>query len=176
MPRDHEEMDWKIEGRPLVEAVARAIRENDGEHVSAEMVNAQLEQPLEEARLDRRLGELCKDGFIEGPTINECAAPILISMSSRGRQEVSGWPSGQGGLSISDSTIENLAMRDININNLNVANFFDAWEQKIEELDAPPEETKEARDRLRMAKDILTGAGGGAGGRLIYDAFPHLFG
>ena len=123
-------MDWKIEGRPLVEAVARAIRENDGEHVSAEMVNAQLEQPLEEARLDRRLGELREDGFIEGPTINERAAPILISMGSRGRQEVSGWPSGQGGLSISDSTIENFAMRDININNLNVANFFDAWEQR----------------------------------------------
>ena len=123
-------MDWKIEGRPLVEAVARAIKENDGEHVSAETVNAQLEQPLEEARLDRRLGELREDGFIEGPTINERAAPILISMGSRGRQEVSGWPSGQGGLSISDSTIENFAMRDININNLNVANFFDAWEQR----------------------------------------------
>jgi hypothetical protein len=123
-------MDWKIEGRPLVEAVARAIKENDGEHVSAETVNAQLEQPLEEARLDRRLGELREDGFIEGPTINERAAPILISMGSRGRQEVSGWPSGQGGLSILDSTIENFAMRDININNLNVANFFDAWEQR----------------------------------------------
>ncbi len=81
-----------------------------------------------------------------------------------------------GHVSISGSTIGNLAMRDINVSNVNVTNFFEAWEQKIEELDASPEDKNEAREKLRMAKDIITGAAGGAGGRLLYDAFPMLFG
>lgn len=167
-------MSLERKGRPLLEAVARAIEANDGDHVSAEMVNAHLAQPLEETHLDRKLGDLRRDGFIEGPGINERAAPILISLAPKGRQEVSGWPSGLGGLSISGSSIENLAMRDVNITNFTVGTFFEAWERKIEELDAPPEEKDQARDRLRTAKDILTGAASGAGGRALYDAFSLL--
>ena len=171
-------MDWDSEALPLLRAVAQALKENDGEAVSDDRVNALLEQPLEEARLDRRLGELHKSGLIEGPTINERAAPVWISLTVRGRQLVSGWPTEErgGGVSISGSTIGNLALRDITVNNLSVANFFEAWEQQVEELDAPPEEKREAREKLRMAKEVVTGAAGSAGGRLIYDAFPLLFG
>ena len=45
-------MDWEIEGHPLLEAVARAIEENDGDHGSPQMVNAQLDPP------SRRLGSI----------------------------------------------------------------------------------------------------------------------
>lgn len=169
-------MNWGSEGRPLLEAVARAIEANDGEDVDAEMVNTQLTQPLEGGRLDRKLGELRRDGFIEGTGVEECAAPTSISLAPRGRQEVSGWPGGQGGLSISGSSIGNLAMRDINISNVNVTSFFEAWERKLDELDAPPETKEEARDRLRRAKEIATGAASSAGGRALYDAFSLLFG
>jgi len=71
-------MDWDSEALPLLRAVAQALKENDGEAVSDDRVNAQLEQPPEEARFDRRLGELPKSGLIEGPTINERAAPVWI--------------------------------------------------------------------------------------------------
>jgi hypothetical protein len=163
---------------PLLHAVARAIDANDGEPVSPEMVNAQLEQSLDEQRLDRRLGELLKGEFIAGTTIEGLDAPVSISLAARGRGQVSGWPGASlgGGVSISESTIGNLALRDINITNVDVANFFEAWEQQVEELDAPPEEKQAAREKLRMAKDILTGAAGGAGGRALYEAFPVLFG
>jgi len=168
-------VDWDQEA--LLRAVARAIDANDGEPVSPEMVNAQLEQPLDEQRLDRRLGVLLKDELIAGPTIKGLDAPVSISLAARGREQVSGWPgsSSGGGVSISGSTIGNLALRDINVN-VSVANFFEAWEQQVEELDAPPEEKQAAREKLRMTKDILTGAAGGAGGRALYEAFPLLFG
>lgn len=171
-------MEWEGEALPLLKAVASALEESNGEAVRAGSVNAQLSDPLDEIRLDRRLGELLKSGFIEGPTIDDCAAPTHISLTARGRGVVYGWPSeGSGGrVSISDSRIENVAGRDINISTMNVANFFEAWEHQIEELDAPPDEKKQAREKVRMAKDIVTGAAGSAGGRWIYEAFPLLFG
>jgi len=170
-------VNWEREGRSLLEAVAYAIEANDGEDVNAEMVNAQLAEPLEERRLDRKLGELCRDEFIEGPKIENCAAPTSISLAPRGRQEVSGWPGGHGGLlSISGSSIGNLAMRDINISSVNVTGFFEAWEHKLDELDAPAEAKEEARDRLHRAKEIATGAASSAGGRALYDAFSLLLG
>lgn len=171
-------MDWDQEALPLLHAVARAIDANDSEPVSPDMVNAQLEQPLDEQRLDRRLGELLKDEFIAGPTIEELDAPVSISLAARGREHVSGWPgaSSGGGVSIAGSTIGNLSLRDINIINVNVTNFFEAWEQQVEELDAPPEEKQAAGEKLRMAKDTLTGAAGGAGGRALYESFRLLFG
>ena len=171
-------MDWDQEALPLLRAVSRAIDANDGHPVSPEMVGAQLEPSLDEERLDRRLGELLEGEFITGSTIEEQDAPVSISLTSRGREQVSGWPgvsSGGNQVSISGSNIANLAMRDINVS-VNVVNFFEAWEQKIEELEAPPEEKQAAREKLRMAKDILTGAAGGAGGRALYEAFPLLFG
>jgi hypothetical protein len=169
-------LNWQTDGGPLLMAVARAIETNDGRPVSPEMVNATLEHPLAEGRLHRELGELRRDGYIEGPGVEECAAPTSISLAPRGRQEASGWPSGDARLSISGSTIGNLAMRDINISNVDVANFFDAWERKIDELDAPSEAKEEARDRLHRAKEIATGAASSAGGRVLYDAFSLLFG
>lgn len=51
-------MDWETQVLPLLKAVARAIDANDGGHVNAAMVNSQLDEPLTEERLDRRLGEL----------------------------------------------------------------------------------------------------------------------
>lgn len=67
-------------------------------------------------------------------------------------------------------------MGDVNVTNVNVANFFDAWEQKIDEIAAAPEAKEEARDRLHRAKEIATGAASSPGGRALYDAFALLFG
>jgi len=175
--RNHAGVDWDQEALSLLHAVAHAIDANDGEPVSPEMVNAQLESPLDDQRLDRRLVALLQDEFIAGTTIEQRDAPVSISLAARGREQISGWPgaSSGGGVSISGSTIGNLALRDINVN-VSVANFFEAWEQQVEELDAPPEEKQAAREKLRMTKDILTGAAGGAGGRALYEAFPLLFG
>lgn len=172
-------MDWKTEALPLLGAVARAIDANGGEHVNAEMVNAQLGEPLAADRLDRRLGELLKGNLIEGPTVEQRAAPVFISVTVRGREQVSGWPGqghGSGDVSISGSTIGNLAFRDINISTVDVASFFDAWEQKIEELDVPEDHKREALNKLGVAKEVVTGAAGSAGGRALYDAFSLLFG
>ncbi len=40
----------------------------------------------------------------------------------------------------------------------------------------PKDDKQEARTRLGMAKDVVTGAAGSAGGRALYDAFSLLFG
>jgi len=172
-------MEWDTEALPLLKAVSRAIDANDGEHVNAEMVNAQLHEPLLEDRLDRRLGELHKSSLIEGPTVDQRASPVIISLTAKGREQVSGWPGqgrGSGDVSISGSTIGNLAFRDINISNVDVVRFFDAWEQKLEELDVPEDDKREARKKLGMAKDVVAGAAGSASGRALYDAFSLLFG
>jgi hypothetical protein len=172
-------MNRATEALPLLRAVARAIDANDGEHVNAEMVNAQLDEPLAEERLDRRLGQLLKGDLIEGPTVDQRAAPVFISLTVRGREQVSGWPGqghGSGDVSISGSTIGSLAFRDINISNVDVASFFDAWEQKIEALDVPEDHKREARKKLGIAKEVVTGAAGSAGVRALYDAFSLLFG
>jgi hypothetical protein len=177
-PRNYEGMDWDTEALPLLKAVGSAIERNDGAAVSAEMVNAELERPLAEDRLDRQLDELFEDDMIRGPRVMELGAPVAISLTPKGRQQVSGWPSASSrgsSVSISGSNIGNLALRDLNVN-VNISNFFEAWEQKIEKLEAPSEEKQAAREKVRMAKDILTGATGGAGGRALYEAFPLLFG
>lgn len=163
-------MNWATEALPLLRAVARAIDANDGEHVNAEMVNAQLDEPLAEERLDRRLGQLLKGDLIEGPTVDQRAAPVFISLTVRGREQVSGWPGqghGSGDVSISGSTIGSLAFRDINISNVDVASFFDVWEQKIEALDVPEDHKREARKKLGIAKEVVTGAAGSAGVRAL---------
>jgi len=59
-------MDWEREAKPLLKAVGRAIDANEGERVSAESVNAQLPQPLDDALLDRRLGELHRAQLLDG--------------------------------------------------------------------------------------------------------------
>ena len=96
-------MNWEREGRSLLEAVAYAIEANDGEDVNAEMVNAQLAEPLEERRLDRKLGELCRDEFIEGPKIENCAAPTSISLAPRGARRSRAGPAATEGFSRSQA-------------------------------------------------------------------------
>ena len=101
------------------------------------------------------------------------AAPILLGLSARGRQQVSGWP-GEGGVggtevSIVDSHIGQLALGDNN--NMSIVNLFEVWERQVEQL-GPEEEKERARGALRAARDVLTNTAGGAGGRLITDAAP----
>ncbi len=89
--------------------------------MSAESVNAQPDHPLEDERLDRGLGELRKDKLIEGPTITSKLLPCSSRLPRMADTPLAlGWPSDErgGGVSISDSTIGNLALGDINISNV----------------------------------------------------------
>jgi len=170
-------MDWEREAKPLLKAVGRAIDANEGERVSAESVNAQLPQPLDDALLDRRLGELHRAQLLDGLKTQQRAAPILLGLSARGRQQVSGWP-GEGGVggtevSIVDSHIGQLALGDNN--NMSIVNLFEVWERQVEQL-GPEEEKERARGALRAARDVLTITAGGAGGRLTTDALRATFG
>lgn len=165
---------WEHEAKPVLEAVARA----DPTHSS---INAQLGREDGDPRTDRALSALVETGYIEGEwEIDQMSGRVVLGdpqLTEKGRQEVSGWPrpaAGGPSLAISDSTIGQLAMGDIN--NLTPVGLFEAWERQLEATAGSEAEKEEARGVLLRAKEMVAQTGTGAAGGLLADALRASFG
>lgn len=89
-------MNWD-EARPALETAYRLLDESAQDQVSTEAVIAALGKPPGDARTVRALAHLYDANYIDGFMADQSPAPIFITPTEKGLQQVAGWPSTSGG-------------------------------------------------------------------------------